>query len=61
VRAKILFDEDHAGRREYAAQFQAAGSGMAAKSAEFRERGSEVYLPADVVASAEAEEPVAAD
>ena len=27
---------------------------MARKSAEFRERGGEVYLPADVVAGAEA-------
>lgn len=35
-----------------------------AKSTEFRERGGEVYLPADVVradASAEAEETVAVD
>jgi hypothetical protein len=38
---------------------------MAQKSAEFRQRGSEVYLPADVVAAeaakAKAEETVAAD
>jgi phosphomethylpyrimidine synthase len=31
--------------RGYAPQLQVAESGMAAKSAEFRERGSEVYLP----------------
>jgi phosphomethylpyrimidine synthase len=51
--------------RDYAAQLQAAESGMAAKSAEFRERGSEVYLRTDSVAAveveAEAEETVAAD
>jgi hypothetical protein len=37
---------------------------MAKKFAEFRERGGEVYLPADVVAEAaraDAEETVAAD
>jgi phosphomethylpyrimidine synthase len=49
--------------RDYAAQLEAAEAGMAAKSAEFRERGSEVYLP--VVDGAEAvverEETVAAD
>jgi phosphomethylpyrimidine synthase len=49
--------------RDYAAQLEAAEAGMAAKSAEFRERGSEVYLPvldgAGVVE--EREEAVAAD
>ena len=34
--------------RDYAAQLEAAEAGMAAKSAEFRERGSEVYLPVAV-------------
>jgi phosphomethylpyrimidine synthase len=54
--------------REYAATLgmestYAIEAGMAAKSAEFRQRGGEVYLPADVVraAAAEAEETVAAD
>ncbi|HKP76184.1 MAG TPA: phosphomethylpyrimidine synthase ThiC [Longimicrobiaceae bacterium] len=46
--------------RDYAAQLEAAEAGMAAKSAEFRERGSEVYLPVAEVA-AEREEAVAAD
>ena len=32
-----------------------------AKSAEFRQRGGEVYLPVDSVVAAEAEETVAAD
>ncbi len=31
--------------RDYAAKLEAAEAGMAEKSAEFRERGSEVYLP----------------
>src|SRR5215204_5710543 len=31
--------------RDYAAEMEAAEAGMAAKSVEFRERGSEVYLP----------------
>jgi phosphomethylpyrimidine synthase len=48
--------------RDYAAAQAAAEAGMQQKSAEFRERGGEVYLPADVVrAAAEAEETVAAD
>ncbi|HYR08885.1 MAG TPA: phosphomethylpyrimidine synthase ThiC, partial [Longimicrobium sp.] len=46
--------------RDYAAAQAAAEAGMAQKSAEFRERGGEVYLPADVV-RVEAEETVAAD
>jgi phosphomethylpyrimidine synthase len=47
--------------RDYAAQQAAAEVGMAAKSAEFRQRGGEVYLPIDADALAIAEEPVAAD
>ncbi|HSU17225.1 phosphomethylpyrimidine synthase ThiC [Longimicrobium sp.] len=50
--------------RDYAAQLEAAEAGMAAKSAEFRERGGEVYLPVvnEAIAEAiEAEETVAAD
>jgi phosphomethylpyrimidine synthase len=51
--------------RDYAARLEAAETGMAQKSAEFRERGGEVYLPADVVRadadSVDAEETVAAD
>jgi phosphomethylpyrimidine synthase len=51
--------------RDCAATQAAAEAGMQQKSAEFRERGGEVYLPADVVAEAdadaEAEESVAAD
>jgi phosphomethylpyrimidine synthase len=50
--------------RDYAAKQAEAEVGMAQKSAEFRERGGEVYLPADVVraeAGVEAEETVAAD
>ena len=31
--------------RDYAAQLEAAEAGMAEKSAEFREKGGEVYLP----------------
>jgi hypothetical protein len=51
--------------REYAATLgmestYAIEAGMAAKSAEFRQRGGEVYLPADVVRAAEAEETIAA-
>jgi phosphomethylpyrimidine synthase len=46
--------------RDYAAKLQEAEAGMAAKSAEFRERGGEVYLP---IAEIEVEraEAVAAD
>jgi phosphomethylpyrimidine synthase len=47
--------------RDYAAKLEEAEAGMAEKSAEFRERGAEVYLPvvdASVVAK---EETVAAD
>jgi phosphomethylpyrimidine synthase len=48
--------------RDYAAQFEAAEAGMTAKSAELRERGSEVYLPVlDGADDVEAEETVAAD
>ena len=49
--------------RDYAAKLQEAEERMAAKSAEFRERGSEVYLPVvDAIRDAvEAEETVAAD
>ncbi|HEX8671345.1 MAG TPA: phosphomethylpyrimidine synthase ThiC [Longimicrobium sp.] len=46
--------------RDYAAKLEEAEAGMAGKSAEFRERGSEVYLPL-ARAAAEAEETVAAD
>jgi phosphomethylpyrimidine synthase len=35
--------------RDYAAKLEAAAAGMAEKSVEFRERGSEVYLPVGVV------------
>jgi phosphomethylpyrimidine synthase len=47
--------------RDYAAKLEEAEAGMAEKSAEFREKGAEVYLPvvdASVVAK---EETVAAD
>ena len=50
--------------RDYAAKLQEAEARMAAKSAEFRERGSEVYLPvvdAMIGDAVEAEETVAAD
>ena len=50
--------------RDYAAPLEAAEAGMAAKSAEFREKGGEVYLPVvDAAASVEMEraEAVAAD
>jgi phosphomethylpyrimidine synthase len=52
--------------REYAAKHgiestYAIEAGMQQRSAEFRERGGEVYLSADLVAAAEAEETVAAD
>jgi phosphomethylpyrimidine synthase len=50
--------------RDYAARQKEIEAGMQEKSAEFRERGGEVYLPADVVrteADADAEETVAAD
>jgi hypothetical protein len=49
--------------RDYAAQLEAAEAGMAAKSAEFRERGSEVYLTVldGAEVEAECEEAVAAD
>jgi phosphomethylpyrimidine synthase len=51
--------------RDYAAKQAEAEAGMAGMSAEFRERGGQVYLPADSIVAveegAEAEEPVAAD
>ncbi len=49
--------------RDYAAKLEAAEAGMAQKSAEFRERGSEVYLPVGdgVESAAEAKETIAAD
>jgi phosphomethylpyrimidine synthase len=47
--------------RDYAAKLEAAEAGMAEKSAEFRERGGEVYLPAEVVAAAAAESGVEAE
>ncbi|HET7231994.1 MAG TPA: hypothetical protein VFJ16_18455, partial [Longimicrobium sp.] len=53
--------------RDYAAKLEEAEAGMAAKSAEFREKGGEVYLPvvgsvaSGAEADAEAEETVAAD
>ena len=48
--------------RDYAAKLQEAEAGMAAKSAEFREKGSEVYLPVvDAAAEVERGEAVAAD
>lgn len=46
--------------RDYAAKLEEAEAGMAAKSAEFRERGSEVYLPIADVAE-ERGEAIAAD
>ncbi|HEX8454117.1 MAG TPA: phosphomethylpyrimidine synthase ThiC [Longimicrobium sp.] len=46
--------------RDYAAKLEEAEAGMAGKSAEFRERGSEVYLPVARTA-ADAQETVAAD
>ncbi len=45
--------------RDYAARQKEIEAGMADKSAEFRERGAEVYLPVGVVAG-DAKEPVAA-
>jgi phosphomethylpyrimidine synthase len=47
--------------RDYAAAQAAAEAGMAEKSVEFRERGSEVYLPADAVRAPDAADTVAAD
>jgi hypothetical protein len=47
--------------RDYAAKQKEREAGMAGMSAEFRERGGEVYLPADTLVAAEAEETVAAD
>ncbi|HEX6746688.1 MAG TPA: hypothetical protein VF092_05280 [Longimicrobium sp.] len=50
--------------RDYAAKLQEAEEGMAAKSAEFRAKGGEVYLPvvdSAGTAGAEREEAVAAD
>ena len=47
--------------RDYAAAQAAAEAGMQQKSAEFRERGGEVYLPVDSIVAAEAAETVAAD
>jgi phosphomethylpyrimidine synthase len=39
--------------RDYAAKLEAAEAGMVEKSVEFRERGSEVYVPAMGVMRAE--------
>ena len=48
--------------RDYAAKQKEIEAGMADKSAEFRERGGEVYLPVNTAeAEADAEETVAAD
>jgi phosphomethylpyrimidine synthase len=47
--------------REYAAKQAEIEAGMAGMSAEFRERGSQVYLPAETIASPGAEETAAAD
>jgi phosphomethylpyrimidine synthase len=47
--------------RDYAAKQAEAGAGMAEKSAEFRRKGGEVYLPVVGARAAEAEEPAAAD
>jgi phosphomethylpyrimidine synthase len=47
--------------RDYAAKQKEIEAGMADKSAEFRERGAEVYLPADSIVAADAEGAVAAD
>lgn len=47
--------------RDNAAQLEAAEAGMASKSAEFRERGSEVYLPVVDESPFAEEETVAAD
>ncbi|HEX8316842.1 MAG TPA: hypothetical protein VF632_00460 [Longimicrobium sp.] len=50
--------------RDYAAKQKEIEAGMADKSAEFRERGAEVYLPVDGIDAADAEdaeEPVGAD
>jgi len=47
--------------RDYAAKLEEAEAGMAEKSAEFREKGAEVYLPVLERTTAEAEETVAAD
>ncbi|HET6762189.1 MAG TPA: phosphomethylpyrimidine synthase ThiC [Longimicrobiaceae bacterium] len=41
--------------RDYAAKLEEANAGMAAKSAEFREKGSEVYLTMDAPEPADAE------
>jgi phosphomethylpyrimidine synthase len=46
--------------RAYAAKQKEIEAGMQGKSAEFRERGAEVYLPVDGIV-ADAEEPVAAN
>ena len=47
--------------RDYAAKQKEIEAGMADKSAEFRERGAEVYLPVDPIIAADAEETIAAD
>ena len=51
--------------RDYAAKQKEIEAGMAGMSAEFRERGGEVYLPSSQIvradATADAEETVAAD
>jgi hypothetical protein len=47
--------------RDYAVKQKEIEAGMQGKSAEFRERGAEVYLPVDGIVAADAEEPVAAD
>jgi phosphomethylpyrimidine synthase len=39
--------------RDYAAKLEEAEAGMAEKSAEFREHGSEVYLPIAEVSAAD--------
>jgi len=46
VRAEILLDADHRDLREEAAAIQAREQGMAEKSAEFLERGAEIYVEA---------------
>jgi hypothetical protein len=64
VRPKFCSMKITQGVRDYAARQKEMEAGMAGMSAEFRERGGEVYLPADSIVaaeSAEAEETVAAD
>lgn len=59
--APVPHHEDHPGRPRLHREAEGNQAGMQQKTAEFRQRGGEVSLPADSVVGADAGETVAAD